>query len=188
MTNIQELIRGCLNRESRCEHAMYRYCYDLLMPICFRYTKNKEEATELLQLGFIRIMQALDKVEGNQFDPWARSIQVNCIIDNWRKNKKEKTLLSDTPADEVEEDFHGVNWNEAEARLSMEEIKLQIDRLPDSQKLVLNLHVFEGLSHKEISEQLGIAESSSRWHIMQARNTLKKLLSGITNTKLVNYE
>jgi len=188
LANIHELINGCINRESRYEHAMYKYCYDLLMPICYRYTKNREEAAELLQIGFIRIMQRLEDVDISQFEPWAKSVQVNCIIDNWRKHKKEKELLSDIPADEVREDFHGINWNEAEAKLSMDELKIQIDKLPESQKLVLNLHVFEGLSHKEIAEQLGIAESSSRWHIMQARNTLKNYLSGISTRKQVNYE
>jgi len=176
---LKEWIAGSLKRQNRDEYALYRYCFTLLMPICYRHSKNREEAVEWLQLAFIKIMQNLQQVNPETFDAWAKTIQINTILDIHRKNNRTKHHLAPLDANDLLEDEHGIDWNEAEARLNAQEIKSQIDKLPDSQKLVINLFVFEGFSHQEISKQLGISEATSRWHLMQARQQLKRFLKAM---------
>ncbi|MFY8108811.1 MAG: RNA polymerase sigma factor [Bacteroidia bacterium] len=172
--NIQDIIRACINKESKAEYALYRYCFDLLIPICMRYSIQEEDAVELLNLGFCKILFSIEKYNGPEFNPWAKTIMVNTIIDEFRKRQKEKQLFSEKDIEDLSQQQIPFNLNEAEDKIQKEELIKLINNLPEIQKLVLNLHVFEGLSHKEIAEQLSLNESSSRWHLMNARNELKK--------------
>lgn len=172
--NIQDIIRGCINKDGKAEYALYRHCFDLLIPICMRYSYHEDDAVELLNLGFCKIIFSLDKFNGTEFSPWAKTILVNTIIDEFRKRQKEKQLFSEKEIEELSQQQIPFSLNEAENNIQKEELIKMINQLPEIQQLVLNLHVFEGLSHKEIAEQLSLNESSSRWHLMNARNELKK--------------
>ena len=72
--------------------------------------------------------------------------------------------------------YHSFNLNEAEAKLTADDIQVQIQKLPDSSKMVFNLFTVDGYSHKEIGEMLGINEGTSKWHLNNARKILKKKL------------
>lgn len=172
--NIQDIINACLKKDSKAEYALYRYCFDLLIPICLRYGKHEDEAVELLNLGFCKILFALEKFKGSDFNPWAKTLLVNTIIDEFRKRQKERNFYSEKDIEELHQKQIPFQLNEAESNLNKEELIRLVNALPEMQKLVLNLHVFEGLSHKEIADQLNLNESSSRWHLMNARNELKK--------------
>ncbi len=139
-----------------------------------RYSIQEEDAVELLNLGFCKILFSIEKYNGPEFNPWAKTIMVNTIIDEFRKRQKEKQLFSEKDIEDLSQKQIPFNLNEAEDKIQKEELIKLINNLPEIQKLVLNLHVFEGLSHKEIAEQLSLNESSSRWHLMNARNELKK--------------
>ncbi len=172
--NIQDIIRACINKDGKAEYALYRHCFDLLIPICLRYSYHEDDAVELLNLGFCKIIFSLDKFNGTEFSPCAKTILVNTIIDEFRKRQKEKQLFSEKEIEELSQQQIPFSLNEAENNIQKEELIKMINQLPEIQQLVLNLHVFEGLSHKEIAEQLSLNESSSRWHLMNARNELKK--------------
>lgn len=183
---IQDIIHACLNNDSRAEYALYRHCFDLLIPICLRYAKQEDDAVELLNLGFCKILFSLKKFNGNDFSPWAKTILVNTIIDEFKKRQKEKHLYSEKDIEELSQNQVPFDINEAEFTIQKEELIELINKLPEIQKLVLNLYVFEGLTHKEIAEQLSLNESSSRWHLMNARNELKKKISYLfENIKLM---
>jgi RNA polymerase sigma factor (sigma-70 family) len=139
-----------------------------------RYSIQEEDAVELLNLGFCKILFSIEKYNGPEFNPWAKTIMVNTIIDEFRKRQKEKQLFSEKDIEDLSQQQIPFNLNEAEDKIQKEELTKLINNLPEIQKLVLNLHVFEGLSHKEIAKQLSLNESSSRWHLMNARNELKK--------------
>jgi RNA polymerase sigma-70 factor (ECF subfamily) len=69
-----------------------------------------------------------------------------------------------------------IDMNEAEAKLNAEDIHRCIQKLPDGSKMVLNMYVFEGYTHKEIGKELGISEGTSKWHLSNARSLLKQII------------
>ena len=68
-------------------------------------------------------------------------------------------------------------------QLSFKELLGVVQTLPDTQRTVFNLFVFENFSHKEISEILNIKENNSRWHLNDARNRLKEKLNSLKEKK-----
>ena len=75
------------------------------------------------------------------------------------------------------ESSHSLSLNDAETKFNTEDIMKCINKLPDASKMVLNLYVFEGLTHKEIGKELSISEGTSKWHLSNARNLLRDIMN-----------
>ena len=174
---LQQLISLCIKQDRKAESALYKYCFTKLMPICHKYYKSKDDSVEQLNKTYLKILNNLSKFdETKSFDAWIKTIAVNTIIDEFRVNNKRNALFIDKDYEEAALNYHSFNLNEAEAKLTADDIQVQIQKLPDSSKMVFNLFTVDGYSHKEIGEMLGINEGTSKWHLNNARKILKKKL------------
>ena len=61
-----------------------------------------------------------------------------------------------------------------------------IDDLPQTTSLVFKKYAIEGYTHKEIGEQLGFSDGTSKWHLFEARKKLKKILRSRLNKDYSN--
>ena len=172
-----EIIKLCIKDDRKAINQMYAFCFQLLMPVCFRYNKNEEDARAALNTGFLKILKGLPKLdEKANFKAWARRLMVNSLIDEYRKNKKynEKIMKSDK---ESELDYYSKGTaNDAESNLGVDNIMQLIKELPEITACVFNLFVIEGYSHKEIGEKLSMSDGTSKWHLSTARKQLREKL------------
>ena len=187
MTGHEELIGRCRKKDPRAEYALYKCCFNPLMRICARYTRNEDDAAALLNKGFLKILNSLDRYDPAQrFETWIKTIMVNTIIDEFRSGRAYSGMFLVQDVEQMPGAGHPVDVNAAEDKLGVEEILEQVRKLPEPGLQVFNLFVFEGRSHKEIGEALGMPESTSRWHLATARAFLKKKLSAmLTAIKVV---
>jgi RNA polymerase sigma-70 factor (ECF subfamily) len=139
--------------------------------VCLRYAENPEDAGDILQEGFIKVYRNLDKfrAEGS-FEGWIRRIFVNTAIEHFRKRIK---LYNVT---EVQENTIEDNELNALDSLAVKDIVNMIHELSPGYKVVFNMHVIEGYSHKEIAEVLGITEGTSKSQLARAKGALKKII------------
>lgn len=173
----QEILRQCINKERKAQFALYKQMYGFLMSICIRYGNSKEEAQSLLNLGFLKILNNLEKYRSEiPFALWARRVMLNAIIDEYRKNKKEKELVEYRDFTERNDEEDLTEINEAVKRMDAAEIQSHIDKLPNASKKVFNLFAVDGFGHKEIAEMLGMSEGTSKWHLNNAREKLKQYI------------
>lgn len=177
-----EIIRACKSDDRKAINTLYEYCFRFLMPVCFRYNSNEEDARASLNQGFMKILKGLDKVEDDiNFAGWSKRIMVNSLIDEYRKQKRydEKISRSDS---ERELDYHstGVS-NDAESNMGYRNIMMLLNEIPETTSLVFKMYVIEGYAHKEIAEQLEMSEGTSKWHLSTARKMLRELLDNLEN-------
>ncbi len=173
-----ELIAGCLRQDRTCQEALYKRFYGKMLGVTMRYARDRDEARDMLQEGFIKVFTSISNFSGKgSFEGWVRRIVVNTSIDHLRKNKHEYMIVStvhsrdgDLP-DAVEE----ADENEL-LQLSEEQLIACIQQLSPAYRAVFNLYVMENLPHKEISERLGISEGTSKSNLAKARYQLKKIL------------
>ena len=187
--NIQPaLIALCIKRYRKAEYELYKNTYSYLISICLRYTRDRDTANEVLNVGFLKILTNLEKYNlAIPFKVWIRKIMVNTLIDEYRKIKREREKVT-----YVEEYYDSSDYAEANGALSKfdcKEIYDLISLLPEATKQVFNLFVIDGYSHKEIGDMLGISEGTSKWHLNAARTKLKEQIIEknilTTNTTLV---
>ena len=173
-----EILEGCIANKRKSQFLLYKQCYSILLSICLRYEKNKEDAEFLLNQGFMKIVTKLDSFKGDRpFEAWIRRIMINTIIDDYRKNSKEKSIIQfkDNQNDGTENSW--VEYNAADLKFEAEELLGFIDRLPAESKKVFVLFAVDGYSHKEIAEMLEISDGTSKWHVSFARKKLRELIA-----------
>lgn len=174
---IQDTIAG--NRKAQLE--LYKLCFGTLMGVARRYKKNDEDQQTLVNNAYIKIVTSLERYEDkSSFYGWIKRIVMNEVIDDYRRNKKYYEFINQ---DKAVEKMELVEYSESDYIHSEEELLNMIETLPKATKLVFNLFAIDGYSHKEICEQLGIGEETTKWHMKEARKKLKSLLE-----KNVNHE
>ncbi len=178
-----ELIDGCLGGERRCQQRVYELFYGKMMTVCLRYTKNTDQAKDILQDGFIKVFQSMDKFNrAGSFEGWIRRIMVNTAIDHFRRAKNSYLLLGEERsiedfANQDEEDIVADESSEEELDVKPADVINAMQKLTPAYRTVFNLYVFEEMTHKEIAEMLGINIGTSKSNLAKAKHNLKKLLT-----------
>jgi RNA polymerase sigma-70 factor (ECF subfamily) len=177
-----DIIKACKRDDRKAIQYLFEYCFKKLMPVCFRYHKNEEDARSSLNLGFMKILKGFESVDENvNFDAWSKRIMVNTLIDEYRKKKNFDGHVS-IKETERELDIHSdAASNEAESELGYEVVMRLVSELPEISAKVFNLYVIDGYSHKEIGELIGISEGTSKWHLSTARKILRDKIEKIEN-------
>lgn len=144
-----------------------QYCSSMLA-LCRSYAKNEEDATEILQDGFLKIFQQISRYDSNKASmyTWMRTIMVRTAIDFLRKQNKKQVAI------EWREEHDPVIDAEALERVSAQQILYLLHQLPETTRAVFNLYITEGYNHREIGELLKISEGTSKWHLSEARKNL----------------
>jgi RNA polymerase sigma-70 factor (ECF subfamily) len=143
-----------------------------MMGVCLWYSWNREEAEEILQDGFLRVFTYIGKYRHDgPLENWIRKIMVNAAL--LRFKSKHPPLTTPVEAIEV---ICPDRYSHVYAILEEKELLKIVQSLPPSYQMVFNLHVLEGLKHREIASMLGISEGTSKSNLFAARAFLQKLL------------
>jgi RNA polymerase sigma factor (sigma-70 family) len=177
--DLNKVIEGCLQNDRRAQEQLFRLYYGKLIVVALRYISDRDTAEEVLQNSFIKIFEKLDGYDSKgSFDGWVRRIVSNTAIDYIRRTKKDP-LLSGEDTDfvfDVEDPMVELENNEniiLKGELALEAVQ----QLTPAYRTVFNLFVIENFSHKEIAQQLGITEGTSKSNLAKAKINLKAILS-----------
>lgn len=177
------LIDGCLAEDRRAQQRVYELFYGKMMAVCLRYTKNADQAKDILQDGFIKVFKSVEKFNrAGSFEGWIRRIMVNTAIDHFRRTKNSYLLLGEERSiedfgDQDEEDVLADESSEDYMELKPADIINAMQKLTPAYRTVFNLYVFEELTHKEIADMLGINIGTSKSNLAKAKHNLKKFLT-----------
>jgi len=170
---ITKLVKACAGNERSAQETLYRAFYAQMLRICSRYLKTKDLAQEALNEGFLKVFQNIKTFDDQkgELGAWICTIMIRTAIDH---NRKEMKFLTEAYDDQDAEEFF--IDPDILSKLYAEDLLKNIRQLPDATRVIFNLSVIDGYSHKEISEQLQITESTSRWHLSEAKKKLRTLL------------
>ncbi|MCF8257377.1 MAG: sigma-70 family RNA polymerase sigma factor [Flavobacteriales bacterium] len=178
--NHEELIAGCLRKDRRSQQRMYELFYGRMLAVCMRYTKNEDQAQDLVQEGFIKVFDHLGKYKHDgSFEGWVRRIFVNNAIDSFRRTKKDHILPDNdyqlvNLADDTDE--HAF-MDEPLPEIRPEDVLTAMQQLTPAYQMVFNLYVMEKMTHQDIADKLGINVGTSKSNLSKARVNMKKILS-----------
>ncbi len=165
----ENLIKGCLAEDRECQRELYKRFSGKMMAVCLRYASSRMEAEDMLQEGFIKVFDniARFKMEGS-LEGWVRRIMVNNAINKIRSNKIKFEEIGNISDDFLQHDKNIID------KMSEQDILKLISQMPQGYKYVFNMYAIEGLSHKEIADNLGIEEASSRSQYAKAKKYLQQ--------------
>ncbi|MCU0358323.1 MAG: RNA polymerase sigma factor [Cyclobacteriaceae bacterium] len=168
----QELISGCLKRNRSAQQKLYERFSSKMYALCYRYVRDSMEAEDILVTAFTKIFERIDQFKGEgSFEGWIRRVVVNEALSYLRRNRS-MYLETDLEAANREPDYDSIG-NHLEA----EDLMRMIQELPTGYRIVFNMYAIDGYSHKEIAEELGISENTSKSQLSRARAHLQKQLA-----------
>ncbi|MDZ4838458.1 MAG: RNA polymerase sigma factor [Bacteroidota bacterium] len=168
------LVGACLKGDAKAQKILFEKYYSKMFSVCLRYTKDSDEARDILQEGFIKVFGKLSQyTQLSSFESWMKRIMVNTAIDAYRKTKAKPYI------DDVNEAYHLHDQTEdVVSVMSHQELLEALQKLPTGYRTVFNMYVVEGYNHKEIADALNISEGTSKSQLAKARAKLQKVLSG----------
>ncbi len=180
--DIKELIARCKKNDRKAQFELYQMEFNNLMRYAIRYKTNEEDAAEIVNQAFFKVLTNLDKYNPSySFSAWCMQILKNLIIDDFRKNQKNKAELINID-DNEHETFDASALNDVEIALEENEAEKILSYLDEVERTVFNLYEIDGYSHKEIAESLAISERTSKRYLAKARKSLKKIINQLLNT------
>jgi RNA polymerase sigma factor (sigma-70 family) len=167
-----EIIDGCIKNHRDAQEQLYRQFYESMVCLCLRYTRNQEDAMEIMQDGFLKVFRNISQYDTSKavLYTWIRTIMIHAAIDFIRRKER---FVSPLVLDNlIEADIS----NDAMQKLDAQELLKLIRLLPPATQTIFNLYVIEGYNHREISAIVGISEGTSKWHLSEARRQLKQFI------------
>ncbi|MCX6352321.1 MAG: RNA polymerase sigma factor [Bacteroidetes bacterium] len=178
----KDLLEGCKQGNRKCQKLLFEGWFGEMYAVAKRYSRDDDEAKDVVQNGFIKVFTRINSYTGEgTFKAWVHRVMVRTAIDQYRHNKRiaqvfERGIEYDVPVEA-----------EVEGHIAYEEITLIIDMLSPLQKNIFYMAVMDGFSHKEIGEELGITEGTSKWHLYEGRKKLKILLETYYGVRRQEY-
>lgn len=168
-----ELVSECLKQNPRAQKALFDKFAPKMLSVCNRYMKNQADAQDALQIGMVKVFNKLSDFKGEGvLEGWIRRIVVNSSLDLLRKNQK---FLYDLNVDDVS--YKLESPEEILDQIFAEDLIKLIQQMPNGYRIVFNLFAIEGYSHQEISQTLGITESTSKSQYLRARAYLRQRMN-----------
>ncbi|MEN7548886.1 sigma-70 family RNA polymerase sigma factor [Rapidithrix thailandica] len=172
MLNEDELVKGCIKGERKAQKQLYDTFSKKMMGICMRYSKKSEDAEDILQEAFIKVFKNIKKFRGeSSLFYWIKRIVINTAI-NYHRSK-----LYLYPMVDVQE-LHSLADKEFTlSNFQYKDLLIFLKKLPTGCQVIFNLYAIEGYQHKEIAEQLGISEGTSKSQYARAKSLLRDMIS-----------
>jgi len=165
--NLDVILDGCRQNDRLCQEKLYYQYFDRMLGMIRRYTTDRDQGIDILNNGFLRAFQKIGQYQHNgSFEGWLRRIIVHAVADYFRNMGQIREL----PVAEVPEDIIHIN---ADNRLEYKDLLQALEKLPPTTRIVINLFIIEGYSHKEIASLLQISTGTSKWHVAEGKKLLK---------------
>jgi len=182
MDSLTDIIRKCIQNDSRAQRELYDRYKARLMGICRRYTSNRDEAHDILQESFIKIFSKISQLSApEKLEGWMLRIAVTTAVDYYHKNKRFVFDTLDNVHNESED--HERIFSSITDKYLIE----MINTLPDGCRVIFNLFIVEGYSHAEIAQMLEVTESTSRSQLVYAKTLLKEKLNAVGVLRYERY-
>lgn len=174
MDNYDDIMNQCRKGERRAQLEFYMMFHKSVYNSCYRILGNRQEAEEIMQDSFLKVLDKTELLQEDAVDmeKILKRIAINASIDCCRKRKVRWVELEDKHAEIPDEGTEEVLQNE----IRLEAIERMMPLLPEGYRVVLSLHLIEGMDYAEIAGQLKVEPSTVRSQFTRAKQRLVHLI------------
>lgn len=171
-----EIVEKCKQNDRKAQLTLYKKYCDGMFVVANRFIKNTMEAEDVVQEAFIKAFSKLDQYKAEvTFGAWLKRIVINKSIDVLKSKKQRLEDLQDVHLKVVDEEEND-QWL-VDDSITVEQVKKNIEALPEKYKYVVMLYLIEGYDHQEISDILNISEVASRTQLSRGKGLLRNKLN-----------
>lgn len=175
---LRALLTGCRGTDRAAQQQLYRQYYSYALSVCLRYTRQRDEAVEVVNDGFMKVFRDVQRFDAGRYEltgsfrGWLRKIMIRTAIDYFRAHEKHHAAqdladLSHEPADASHTPLD---------TLAYDDLLRLVQQLPPAYRTVFNLFAIDGYTHEEIAQHLRISTGTSKSNLFKARGYLQQFL------------
>jgi RNA polymerase sigma-70 factor (ECF subfamily) len=173
---LEQLIIDCKKNDCNAQAQLYKLFSAKFFGICLKYSSNYVEAQDNLQDGFLIIFNKIEQFSfKGSFEGWAKRIMINNALQKFRSVRFLEIVNDQDFVEEI------VEIDDED--ISLDFLMEIIQELPVRYRLVFNLYVLDGYSHKEIAEMLTITTGTTKSNLARARLILKEKIEAFRAKK-----
>lgn len=174
--SLNQLIENCKIDDTKAQSELYKLFSSKLFAICLKYSRNYVEAEDNLQDAFLMVFKKIEQYNyKGSFEGWLKRITINTTLQRYR-NEKIFDIINENTIEDVELEVD-------DDTISIDYLLQIIQELPDRYRLVFNLYVLDGYSHKDIANMLNINVGTSKSNLARARQILKNTIEAHKTTQ-----
>lgn len=178
--NLQELIKGCERSDKDSQRELFDLFKDSMISLCLRYAKSEQQATEIFKEGFVSVFNNIKNISEQQLESWVRKTMINAAIDVLRRNKQEYKIVSTVNAyDNINQEDKIVD-QEVTRTMDGNDVLKAMQALTPAYRVVVNMHLVDDYSIKQISEKLDVGEATIRLNFEKAMHQIRKNIVQLT--------
>lgn len=176
---LDQLINDCKKNDAKAQEQIYKLFAPKFFGVCLKYSTNYAEAEDNMQDGFIILFKKIDQFKfTGSFEGWAKRIMINNALQKYRTQVRFLEVVTDNVTeDEIPE--------MDDEDVSLDYLMQIIQELPNRYRMVFNLYVLDGYSHKEIAEMLEITTGTTKSNLARARIILKEKIDQYTGKNIL---
>ena len=164
-----QLLEACRKGNRQAQKQLYDRFAGEMYVVSLRYTRNEDEAKDILQESFIKVFRSLASFRGeSKLYHWIKKVVINTAL-NQHRNKHHLVPVVELQAGNSVSDSSGTlsdyNWKD---------LLRMVQELPQGCRVIFNLYAIEGYNHREIAEMLEISEGTSKSQFSRARQLLQE--------------
>lgn len=179
----KKLIKDCIKGREKAQKKLYDLFSPKMLSLCYRYAKNKIDAEDIFQSGWLKIFENIDQLRNtNLLESWMKKIFVNEALQFYKRT--ERISFSDNYFNVENEND---NFKRIYLKFQVDEITELIQKLPNRMRMVFNLYIIEEFSHTEIAEMMNISLGTSKSQLHDARKILRKQITRLNTQKLTKF-
>lgn len=173
-TTDAEWLEACKRGERIAQRWLYEQYAGKMYYVCLRYLGDGEDAQDVMHDAFVKVFGSIAKFRGDaKVETWISRIMANTSINAIRK-KARKGIKKDIETVHLADKDDQTGLIETPSSLSAQQVLSMITELPVGYRTVLSMYALDGYTHKEIAQELGISEGTSKSQLAKARKMLKK--------------
>lgn len=183
------LLAGCRRADRAMQQRLYGLYYGYALSICLRYTRQRDEAVEVVNDGFLKVFRDISRFDTDRYEVassfrgWLKKIMIRTAIDCFRANEKHHLPedLADIPHEPIDPGLTPLDT------LAYDDLLRLVQLLPPAYRTVFNLFAIDGYTHEEIAQHLHISTGTSKSNLFKARAHLQHLLKKTNPYAYANY-
>lgn len=174
-----QLAKLCMEGNPKAQAGLFEKYSGQMMALCMRYAGDYDEAQDLFQEGFIKVYNKMHMYSGKgPLGAWIRRTMANNALDHLRRKQREAARVSmEDVSYKLDHESVMDPFESDEPLLPNDKLVELISRMPTGYRTVFNMYVVEEYTHKEIAEQLGITESTSKTQYRKAKAYMRKQIN-----------
>lgn len=190
--NLEVILSGCKQGNPAWQKVLYERYYGYVFTICIRYASTREDASQILNDGFMRVFRGLTSFDipdnkpdiSPAFMSWLKKVVIHTGI-NYKKSTLRRISWDshDLEAESIpSDDRHPIE------SMAYEELVVLIQNLSPAYRHVFSLFVLDGYSHEDISKIMKISVGTSKSNLLKARRKLRKMLELSRAEEISRYD